>query len=171
VVHCARDQNSASLGGFLLDKTTVMVHTPQDIALHPWTYAVVLGIFHAQVLLPDLSERRMEFVWVRWMDRDPDWVSGPSTQRLERLILVPLADSNATSFIDPATIIRGCHIMPAFCHGRSLGDQSHTSVAHQEDGDWVYYYMNRCVSEFMQVVYLKHAIGLPIGTLSLVTLE
>jgi hypothetical protein len=71
--------------------------------------------------------------------------------------------------------------MPAFCHGRCFVDLSHTSIAHQEDGDWNYYYMNRCVyNSFMEsllnVSYrfadrdlVARHIGMSVGSLELQT--
>ncbi|KAI0684093.1 hypothetical protein BC835DRAFT_1294016 [Cytidiella melzeri] len=137
VVHCSRDIDT----GFSLDKTGIMVGASrQDLSL-PWDYAVVLGIFHAQVLLPDSSERRMEFLWVRWFDRDVSWTSGQSTCRLERLTLTSLDVPGAVDFVDPAVVIRGCHIVPAFHYGRTP-PSGYSSVAHQSKGDWQYYYIN-----------------------------
>jgi hypothetical protein len=68
--------------------------------------------------------------------------------------------------------------MPAFCHGRCFVDLLHTSIAHQEDGDWNYY-MNRCVyssckGSLLNVSYrfadrdlVARHIGMSVGSLEL----
>jgi hypothetical protein len=53
---------------------------------HPFWYARVLGIYHANVFFgPNFSSQpeRMEFFFVRWFGRDPDWQGGPSTCKLD----------------------------------------------------------------------------------------
>ena len=132
--------NDESLG-FSLDKTSILVHNVNSAAPHPWSYAIVLGIFHAQVLQGSTTTR-VEFLWVRWLDRDQSWIAGPSTRRLERLALAPLGEFDGTDFIDPATVIRGCHLIPAFHHG--LAEPSGPpSVADQRTSNWRYYYVAR----------------------------
>ncbi len=128
--------------GFSLDKTTIMIHSPDNNARLPWDYAVVLGVFHAQVLLADSLERRVDFLWVRWFDRDNSWTAGPVTQRLERLSLAPLGGPDSFDFVDPASIIRGCHVIPAFHYGRAP-PSGYNSIARQYGGDWIFYYVNR----------------------------
>lgn len=140
IIHCARDTP-----GFSFDKTRVLVYSPNTWNRLPWNYAVVLGVYHAQVLLPDSSERRMEFLWVRWFERDTSISVGPSVRRLERLKIMALDSPHATGFVDPAAVIRGCHIVPAFYYGRATLSIQHSLIAHHTGGDWSYYYMNRYV--------------------------
>lgn len=132
--------------GFSLDKSAVLVHSVGQSSGLPWAYAIVLGIFHAFVLLPDGNERRLEFLWVRWLDRDLSLPAGPTPRRLERLTLAPLDAPNAVDFIDPASVIRGCHLIPAFHHGRLPHEVF--SLAHHSLGDWRFLYVNRCVLLF-----------------------
>ena len=143
VIHASQD-----LCGFAHDKSAILVHTTSShISSHsdsmlPWAYALVLGICHAQVVDPDDDEHRVEFLWVRWLDSDNDTVPGPATRQLERLRLAPIEDSNSLAFIHPTTVIRGCHIIPAFHYGQEL-EASIQSAAHSAAGDYKYYYVNR----------------------------
>ena len=137
VIHCVRDGV-----GFSLAKTCVLVHsTTNDTTSHPWTYAIVLGIFHAQVLY-ETNESRVEFLWVRWLNRDPHQQAGLAARRLERLTLALLDNTDAVSFIDPSTVIHGCHLMPAFHHGFApvVG---FPSIANDTSGNSRYYYVGR----------------------------
>lgn len=140
--------------GFSLDKTGILVHTAASTTAHPWLYAVVLGVFHAHVLFGE-SEARIDFIWVRWLDRDWSWTAGPTTRKLERLTLAPLGEHDGTDFIDPATIIRGCHLIPAFHHGLSPA-AGPSSVADDASGNWRYYYVGRYVLRFTCLWVASH---------------
>lgn len=122
---------------------------------HPFWYAMVIGIFHAQVQHTgpqsvDLSWKTMEFLWVRWLGVEPDYPFGRHLAKLPKIGFVPSSDDYAFSFLDPSQVIRGCHLIPAFTEGRTeellLGYQGPT-IARQagESQDWVNYYVNMCV--------------------------
>ena len=80
-----------------------------DDARHPFWYARVLGIYHANCyfgLNSSTQPDRMEFLFVRWFGRDPDWQGGPGTCRLDQIGWVPEDDpSGAFGFLDPARVI------------------------------------------------------------------
>ncbi|KAI0057240.1 hypothetical protein BV25DRAFT_1812761 [Artomyces pyxidatus] len=124
----------------------IIVHAPENGDSQPWSYAWVLGIYHANIYTPAASEeQRVEFLWVRWMHHDPTWTSGFAASRLERVHFANNAtDSDAFGFVDPAHIIRGCHFIPAFHYGRTTSLLA-PSIAREAAGDWRYYYMNRYV--------------------------
>ena len=52
-------------------------------------------------------------------------------------------DANAFDFVDPADILRGCHLLPAFAKGRSRPDRINFSPIARDGEDWKYYYVNR----------------------------
>ena len=118
MIHCSNE-----LPGFLSDKSAILVHhSIVEGTYLLWIYAFVLGIFHARVTPPDRSERRMEFLFVRWTEPDPDWVAGPKTRRLDRVQLCAPDNSEAVGFVDPASVIHGCQLIPAFRYGQMSGD-------------------------------------------------
>lgn len=141
-MHPSRDDR-----GFSLDKTGILVHNPTSSTKYPWSYAIILGVFHAHVYQSDASEApiRIDFLWVRWLDHDWSWQAGPRVRRLERLTLASLSDHDGTGFIDPATIIRGCHLIPAFHHG-ILPASGAPSIADDRDGNKYFYYVARYVT-------------------------
>jgi hypothetical protein len=114
---------------------------------HPFLYARVLGIFHANVIylgegMVDHYPRRLEFLWVRWYQEDsfcPDWASG----RLDRICFPPITDEHSFGFMDPADVLRGCHVVPAFSRGKAHPDGIGISHCARDAKDWRVYYVNR----------------------------
>ena len=137
-----------------------MVRAPHGLgADHPYWYARILGVFHAQVLcipqpnckpeIPTLYEaQHMEFVWVRWYGNEPDHVSGSGVARLHKIGFVPSSDPGAFGFLDPSLIIRACHLVPSFADGRTdlllrRGPSAGRSIG--ESLDWMNFYVGWCV--------------------------
>ncbi|KAI9057376.1 hypothetical protein FKP32DRAFT_1745228 [Trametes sanguinea] len=115
-------------------------------AFHPWSYARVLGVYHANVVLQgEAQPRRYSFLHVRWFEHDTTYTSGALARRLDRIRFVPHASGDAFGFIDPSHVIRACHLIPAFHHGRTKDYVPASAIARDPDGDWRYYYVNRYV--------------------------
>lgn len=133
-----------------MGKADVLVHTPslaEDLTgRYPWSYARVLGVYHANIHTPGPSRtERVEFLHVRWFQTDTTSPSGSEARRLERINFVPwtAGGSDAFGFIDPAHVIRACHLIPAFRHQRTH-EYLPTHTTYQDlHGDWKYYYVNR----------------------------
>jgi hypothetical protein len=110
---------------------------------HPFWYARVVRVFHVDFIRTEEfipRPERMDILWVRWFKRDTAIRSGWKSRRLDRVSFETGPD--ALGFLDPANAIRGCHLIPAFAHGRTqrvLGP----SIARDEEGDWRYFYVNR----------------------------
>lgn len=132
---------------------------------HPYAYARVLGVFHADVVyvVPGrpAQSHSMEFLWVRWFRLDRRWKGGFKQRRLHRLEPLPETDPEAYGFLDPDDVIRAVHLIPAFAHGRTssipaertglsvtaeiLDDPADDDAWYDCDDDWRYYYVNLCV--------------------------
>ena len=119
---------------------------------HPFWYARVIGIFHANVQHVGRNSRdyriqRMEFLWVRWLDVVPGHPFGRQHARLPKISLVPDSDESAFGFIDPADVLRGCHLLPAFKDGRTndlcttVPCSTTGAQASGAEDDWVNYYV------------------------------
>ena len=111
---------------------------------HHFLYAKVLGIYHANVIYTgqdpkDYRPRRMEFLWVRWYK----WVQSPKGLRFDTLSFPPMASENSFGFVDPAVVLRGCHIVPAFSGGKVHADGCGLSRCAMDGEDWSSYYVNR----------------------------
>lgn len=111
-------------------------------------YARVLGIYHVNVVYTgrgtlDYQPRRMEFLWVRWF-QPTTLPRGWDSRRLECIKFYPVAHEYAFGFLDPAVVVRACHIIPRMALGKVHNDQGISNCAKDKD-DWQYYYLNRFV--------------------------
>ncbi|KAJ3821654.1 hypothetical protein F5880DRAFT_1485705 [Lentinula raphanica] len=131
---------------------------------HPYWYARVLGIYRATVLSshPQMTSTQsgpqdMEFLWVRWLGIDPEHRSTSRDARLPKVGFVEESDPFAFGFLDPAQVIRGCHLMPAFKDGRTnkLLQTTQPTVARKqgETNDWEYFYVGVFVDRDMFMRY------------------
>jgi hypothetical protein len=118
---------------------------------HPYWYARILGIYHANVRhlgsnsKSDQSQH-MEFLFVRWFGRELTPEPGWKAKRLLCLGFVPGNDETAFGFLDPAQVIRGVHLIPAFAWGHVTKYLPQRSVIarglKEPDEDWQSYYVN-----------------------------
>lgn len=109
-------------------------------------YGRVLGIYHANVIytgpgMRDYKPRTFQFLWVRWFRNvDPvEW----GTQHLQRVAFPPTASEDAFGFLDPADVVRCCHILPQFMAGHVHLDGIGLSRLANDNQDWRMYYVNR----------------------------
>ena len=119
----------------------------------PYWYARVIGVYHANVwtehpaIRDGRNARRMDFLWVRWFGDEPGYHSGFRRARLPKIGFVESTDDFAFSFVDPADVIRGSHLIPAFNAGRSAVLLPYSpSIARrlkpEEVDDWLNFYVN-----------------------------
>lgn len=116
---------------------------------HPYLYARVLGIYHANVVYTgrgslDFNPRRVEFLWVRWFKPVGEYMSW-SKRRFDSLMFHPMASDDAFGFVDPSKVLRSSYIVPAFSSGRLHDDGIGLSHWAKDAGDWKRYYVNRYV--------------------------
>src|SRR4051812_31032463 len=95
-----------------------------EARIHPYWYARILGIFHANIrhVGPDSQSHepeKVEFLWVRWFERDLSHRAGWRARRLHRLGFLDQDNPDAFGFLDPKDIICGVHLIPAFAHGHT----------------------------------------------------
>jgi hypothetical protein len=122
----------------------------EDAQGHPFLYAKILGVYHANVIYNGRPPHRMEFVHVRWLYYDYDRPGGWNTRRLDHVSYETCRTDqdilDSFDFVDPKDIIRAVHLIPNFCLGisRNLLNTQH-SIGHDnpEFGDWQHYYVNR----------------------------
>jgi hypothetical protein len=126
----------------------IMVLNPScSSAEHPFWYARVLGIYHSNVIYTgteviDYQPQQLHFLWVRWYQIE-DIPAGWDARRLDRLRFPSIHDTNSFGFLDPADVLRSCHIAPVFTLGKVHADGSGIS-RHAHDGkDWKSYYVLR----------------------------
>ncbi|KAG1736911.1 uncharacterized protein EDB91DRAFT_1055413, partial [Suillus paluster] len=117
-------------------------HDDHDDEGH-YHYAKVLGIHHVNVVrVGNVYEScRLEFLFVRWYKSSQSHSWG--THRLGRVHFMPLANRHAFGFVDPAVILRACHIIPAFSRGQRNPSECGISTVVGDEHDWHEYYVNR----------------------------
>lgn len=121
-------------------------HSPN---YHPFWYARIVGIFHANVFLAETDGsvttpfQTLHFLWVRWFGRDLSRRTGVH-RYFERIGFVTEDDdTDPFGFVDPADVIRACHLIPAFTFGRTE-DLLPPSIGRSnpdERTDWQWYYV------------------------------
>ena len=94
------------------DHRDVMLLSNSDNDSHPFSYVWVLGIFHADIIYSrpgskDFQSCRMEFLWVRWFEVLQDCFLMWEQCALDTVRLLPMANEDAFSFVDPANVLRG----------------------------------------------------------------
>lgn len=113
---------------------------------HPYLYARVIGIFHANIIytgpgMINYTPTRLDFLWVRWYTYVP---SVGSPHRLDQLRFPPMSEQDAFGFVDPADVLRSCHIIPAFHHGtRWEGNEKGISQCSRDSKVANTYYVGR----------------------------
>lgn len=118
---------------------------------HPYHYGKVLGAYHVNVHvragsgdLVDCTPARMEFLWVRWYRLVDVNRGGWAARRLDRVRFMPINSPDAFGFVDPADILRSCHIVPVFARGRLYANGlKGISLSAGDSNDWAEYYVNR----------------------------
>ncbi|KAF7981735.1 hypothetical protein HWV62_32343 [Athelia sp. TMB] len=118
----------------------------EDKSAHPYLYARVLGIFHANVIYTgtvpvDYTTRAVEFLWVRWFEYVEDNSSGWTGSTLDRLRFPTMANEDSFSFLDPGDVLRGCHVVPCFAAGQRYPDGKGISRCARDDEDYKNYYV------------------------------
>ncbi|KAL1759929.1 hypothetical protein FB107DRAFT_270653 [Schizophyllum commune] len=147
---CRRDQDTIHVG----KHADIMMHSPETgTNAHPYWYARVLGVYHADVMTshprapPGSNQyQKMQFLFVRWYGTEPGYRSGSGLARLPKIGFVEEDEGPyAFGFLDPALVIRTCHLIPAFASGRTsslLGAGATIARAAGEVDDWLNYYVN-----------------------------
>ncbi|KAG1834042.1 hypothetical protein DFJ58DRAFT_719381 [Suillus subalutaceus] len=66
-----------------------------------------------------------------------------NTRTLGRVCLMPLSNHNELGFVNPAVVLRACHIIPAFSRGQHNPNECGISPLAGDKNDWYEYYVNR----------------------------
>lgn len=126
-----------------------MVLSQDSSSSHPYTYGRVIGLFHVDIAYtgPGLIAhhmQRLDVVWVRWFQVEPNSSQYFIKKRLPQVKFIHYSDPSAFGFLDPELIIRGVHIIPSFAQGQTnkLLPASLVRFPTESDKDYEWYYVN-----------------------------
>ncbi|KJA21107.1 hypothetical protein HYPSUDRAFT_141225, partial [Hypholoma sublateritium FD-334 SS-4] len=139
---------------------------------HPFLYGRVIGIYHVNVVytgpgMKGYEAMRFDFLHVRWLQLIVTPAEGSrcrphrqSSLRMDCLSFPPMANRGSFSFVDPALVLRSCHLIPMFSVGKSHSDGIGLSKMSGDEDDWNGYYVNRFADRDM---VMRYHWGLGIG--------
>ncbi|KAF8834540.1 hypothetical protein BDN67DRAFT_914775 [Paxillus ammoniavirescens] len=137
----------------LTDHHNIVLLSPEP-SIHPFCYARVLGIYHADVIyILTTNQGKSKYVlWVRWFEV-LDCPAGWEHATLDSVKFSPMAEADAFSFVDPQNVLRCCHIISAFADGQVHPNGIALSQNTRDATDWKQYYINRFVDRDMVMRY------------------
>ncbi|KAH9478851.1 hypothetical protein JR316_0009313 [Psilocybe cubensis] len=139
-----------------------------DQQVHPYWYARIIGIYHANVVIstPDdyyrASKHKVDFLHVRWLGVCEDCHYGWKYRRLPQLAFGDINDSASFGFVDPSLVLRATHLIPRFILGKipTLGPSvAYRSKENNEGEEWERYYVNFFVDRDMVMLYRGGGVG------------
>ncbi|KAG6827318.1 hypothetical protein H0H92_012339 [Tricholoma furcatifolium] len=147
----------------------VLSREDDDSGLDPFPYwfCRILGIFHlvVQYISPDSvvqDPQRIKVLWVRWYGREGDVRGSWKSRRLHKVGFVDSEDDTAFGFLDPERIIRGVHLIPSFCHGRTrelLPPSQSARAPSENDEDYRLYNIGMFVDRDMIMRFRGGGVG------------
>jgi hypothetical protein len=119
--------------------------------VHPFVYARVLGIYHAKVRYAGRPPKRMDFLWVQWLDYDEEERGGWDLSRMDRVAYAKCRNDDelldSFGFVDPQHVVRACHLIPDFDSGMTgtlLSTNTGSLACDNDEGsEWKYHYVGR----------------------------
>lgn len=123
-------------------RSFVMMPAADDDDDDYW-YAKVLGIYHVRVIHPPTggnTPQTLQFLWIRWLGSEPGYGGGLKKARLPRVGYIQQGPG-AFGFLDPANIIRGALLIPAFSFGITNQLLPLSGYWDTKEGDWESYYV------------------------------
>ncbi|KAG1812534.1 uncharacterized protein BJ212DRAFT_1276699 [Suillus subaureus] len=116
---------------------------------HKFVYGNMLGVYHVNVIyigsgMVNYTPLQMEFLWVCWYEPMAQ-VSAWETLTLNQVRFLLMADQYLFNFLDPANVLRGCHIIPCFEKDKRHPEGSGMSACAGDKDDWHAYFINQWV--------------------------
>ncbi|KAK0215255.1 hypothetical protein EDD85DRAFT_751250, partial [Armillaria nabsnona] len=135
---------------------------------HPYWYAHVIGIFHAEARYHDpngsIEDARLfniDFLWVHWYGFDTKHRSGFKAKRPHWVGFVDSEDPEAFGFLDPADVIHAIHLVLVYKLGRT-SDFMPPSISwrpNEHDEDYEHYSVDMWVDRDMTYCYSGLGVG------------
>ncbi|KAJ3925142.1 MAG: hypothetical protein NXY57DRAFT_949196 [Lentinula lateritia] len=113
----------------------------EDRIQHPYWFARIIGVFHINIVHSGLLSKshkpqKFNILYVRWFGRVLEQEHyGIHVNRMPKLGFIDAVNPEAFGFVDPSEVLRGCHIIPAFEHGKTDQFLIGPSLARHENED------------------------------------
>jgi len=127
----------------------MVLHAPNDVGHQDrrFIYGKVVYIYHVHVIyigvgMGDYTPLQMEFLWVCWYE-PMDNLSAWETSTLDRVRFPPRVDKYLFDFLDPADVLRGCHIILSFAKGKRHPEGLGMSACARDNDDLHGYFVNQ----------------------------
>ncbi|KAG7087202.1 hypothetical protein E1B28_013183 [Marasmius oreades] len=134
---------------------------------HPYCYARVVGVFHANVVYwrQDMAYEDSAAALYRFP-------LGSVAKRFPQIHFLPSSEYNTFAFIDPSTVLQGAYIQPSFTEGLTSDLLAPTSTARVYEGvvngkyeletkDWCKYQVNQFPDCDIFMRYHRGSVGHP----------
>ncbi len=161
-------QNQDSINPRTRSDVIVLANKTDTNCIHPYWYACIIGIFHADVCYndPDGTMEEMccfqiDFLWVCWYGFNGKHKLGFKAKRPHWVGFVDGSDQDAFGFISPADVIRVVHLLPVYQLGTTL-DFLAPSIAwwpNENDKDYERYSVAMWVTKFYFELCLNIIVG------------
>ncbi|KAH6896204.1 hypothetical protein BKA70DRAFT_1438689 [Coprinopsis sp. MPI-PUGE-AT-0042] len=161
-----RDEDMVHL---VSDRFNIMIrnqdYRPNVPGLHPFRYAKVIGIYHADAAYigpidvldgADYTAHRFDLFYVRWYEVIP----AESPYHLDQARFLDIASEDAVGFLDPGDVLRMSHVTPRFSQGKVYSDGPGRSAFLGDKSDWKLYFINRFPDRDM---HMRFQWGLAVG--------
>jgi hypothetical protein len=117
-----------------------------DPAAHPFIYVQVLGIYHAHIQYCSHPPKRMEFLWVQWLDYDEEEPGGWEVDQMDRVFYSKCQNDkellDSFGFVDPKDIVCTCHLILDFDSG-TINMPHAARLTHANNDEWKFLYVNQ----------------------------
>ncbi|KAI0754545.1 hypothetical protein C8Q80DRAFT_1117222 [Daedaleopsis nitida] len=129
-------------------------------------YARVLGAYHANVVYNgpgsrDYHPRRVDFLWVRWYKAVRGGGISLEVSELPEVSFHPIHSDFAFGFVDPAAVLRACHIIPLWSAGRCHAEGEYGLSGCARDKDDYKRYLIGCFAD--RDILMRYQWGMGVG--------
>ncbi|KAK0493664.1 hypothetical protein EDD18DRAFT_1078297, partial [Armillaria luteobubalina] len=140
----------------------------ETTSTHPYWYACIIGIFHAEACyhdpngsLEDSWPFNVNFLWVCWYSFDGKHWSGFRAKWPHWVGFVQGEDPEAFGFLDPSNIIQGTHLVPVYRLGQTQDVLPLLIAYHpnEHDKDYECYAVDMWVDRDMSFYYSGLGVG------------
>ncbi|SJL13966.1 uncharacterized protein ARMOST_17418 [Armillaria ostoyae] len=161
-----RDQDS--INPRTRSDVVVLANDLEAETVHPYWYARIIRLFHADVRYNDpdgdYEDRklfRVDFAWVRWYGFDSCHRSGFTAKHPHHIGFVDGNDPGAFGFLDPDDIIRAVHLLPVYRLGQTTEFLPPSIAQRPEEND--HDYERYSVDIWVDRDMIFHYCGLGVG--------